>query len=254
MAPPASPSPPAPAPLAPALPAAVPPAAVPPQAESPEPATTGGRTPAAPRQVPGRQGRAGRRGNRSTRRRLRFWLLTVMTAVVVAAAAAAATMFLRHGTARSHVLVIPDKLGSFVRRPQLEQQMNVSQLQQEVIAKSSGQASHVVSAVYANSAGAPGTGQAQIILFIGGNLTGVSPSGFISGFTTQFTGAQTASAGSMGGSAACVNAQPGSAGGVALCVWADNDTFGVVASPTMTPAQLSEQMRAVRPTLERTSK
>ena len=227
---------------------------MPPSADAPETGPGGGRTPAAARQAPGRQGRAGRSGGRSGRRRLRFWLLTVATGVAVAVAAPAATTVLRHGTARSHVLVIPDKLGSFVRRPQLEQQMNISQLQQQVIAKSGGQASHVVSAVSENSAGVSGTGQAQIILFIGGNLTGVSPSGFISGFTTQFKGAQTASAGSMGGSASCVNAQPGSTGGVALCIWADNDTFGVVASPTMTSAQLSEQMRAVRPTLEHTSK
>jgi hypothetical protein len=256
VAPPRGPSPGQPPMARPAWPvpdAGEPAPAVPPPAEALETGPSGGRA-AAPRQAPGRQGRSGRPGKRSGRRRLRFWLLTVATGVTVAVAAAAATTVLRHGTAQSHVLVIPDKLGSFVRRPQLEQQMNISQLQQQVIAKSGGQASHVVSAVYENSAGVSGTGQAQIILFIGGNLTGVSPSGFISGFTTQFNGAQTASAGSMGGSASCVNAEAGSTGGVALCIWADNDTFGVVASPTMTSAQLSEQMRAVRPALEHTSK
>lgn len=228
--------------------------AVPHPAEPPVDESTGERTPPAPQQAGGRKGRSGRAGKRSGRRRVRFWLLTLTTGLVVAVAAGAATTILRHGTVRSHVLVIPAKLGSFVRRPQLEQQMNVSQLQQQVIAKSGGQASHVVSAVYENSAGVSGTGQAQIILFIGGNLTGVSPTGFISGFTTQFKGAQAASAGPMGGSASCVDAQPGSAGAVALCIWADNDTFGVVASPTMTPAQLSVQMRAVRPALEHTAK
>ena len=43
---------------------------------------------------------------------------------------------------------------------------------------------------------------------------------------------------SLGGSAACVNAQASVPGSVALCTWADNDTFGVVASPTMTAARL----------------
>jgi hypothetical protein len=172
----------------------------------------------------------------------------------VAVLAAGATLFLRHGKSQSHVVATPDKLGSFVRRPTLEQQMDVSRLQQQVIAKSAGQASHVVSAVYENSDGVSGKAEPQIILFIGGNLTGVSPAGFISGFTAQFKGAQAASAGSMGGSASCVNAPAGSPSGVALCIWADNDTFGVVASPTMTLAQLSDQMRAARPGLEHTTK
>jgi hypothetical protein len=172
----------------------------------------------------------------------------------MAAVGVAATAFLMRGAGRVHVLVIPAKLGSFVRRPQLEHQMNISQLQKQVIASSAGQASHVVSAVYENSAGVSGSAQQQIILFIGGNLSGVSPAGFVSGFTTQFKGARAASAGPMGGSASCVSAQAGSPNGVALCIWADNDTFGVVASPTMNLAQLSAQMRASRPAFERSAK
>jgi hypothetical protein len=170
-------------------------------------------------------------------------------AVVVAAG-----MYVLRGAGRTHALVVPAKLGVFVRTTQLEQQLNVKQLQQQIIAKSDGQASHVVSAVYENGAGTSGAGQPQIILFIGGNLTGVSPGGFISSFTGQFRGAQTASPGSMGGSASCVNAQPAASGGVAFCTWADSDTFGVVASPTMNLAQLSAQMRAIRPLLERTAR
>jgi hypothetical protein len=39
-----------------------------------------------------------------------------------------------------------------------------------------------------------------------------------------------------------------------MCIWADNDTFGVVASPTMSLTQLSAQMREIRPTLEQPAK
>jgi hypothetical protein len=170
--------------------------------------------------------------------------------LAVVAAAAVAVTFLNRGGGPAHVLVIPAKLGTFVRRPQLEQQMNVKQLQQQLIAKSGGQASRVVSAVYENGSAASGSAQPQILLFIGGHLTGVSSSSFISSFTTQFRGAHAASAGSMGGSASCVGAQAGSPGGVSLCTWADSDTFGVIASPTMDAAQLSAQMRLIRPQVE----
>jgi hypothetical protein len=180
-----------------------------------------------------------------------LWLWTGVAVVVIAFGAVAATALLsRSSSSLSHTLVAPAKLGSYVRRPQLERQMNARQLQQQVIAKSAGQASHVVSAVYENSAGVAGNAPPEIILFIGGNLAGVSPTGFITSFTDQFKGAQHTSAGSLGGKAACVNAQSSAAGSVALCTWADSDTFGVVASPTMGLDQLAAQMRAIRPGVE----
>jgi len=171
--------------------------------------------------------------------------------VIVAAGAASALKFIPRASGRIHVLVAPSRLASYVRRPQLEQQMNARSLQQQVIAKSAGQASHVVSAVYENSAGVSGTAPPQIFLFIGGNLAGVSPAGFISSFTAQFKGAQATSPGALGGQAACVNAQGSAAGSVALCTWADGDTFGVLTSPTMSPSELAAQMRAIRPSVER---
>ena len=171
-------------------------------------------------------------------------------AVVLAAGAAVAVESGLFGGGPDHVLITPDKMGSYVRRPQLEKQMNASQLQREVIAKSAGQASRVVSAVYEDGTSATSTKTPQIILFIGGNLSGVSPGGFIASFTQQSKGAFGTSAGSLGGSAACVNAQASVPGSVALCTWADNDTFGVVASPTMSATRLAAQLRAIRPMVE----
>jgi len=171
--------------------------------------------------------------------------------LVLAAGAVAALRYVSRGAARSHVLVAPSRLATYVRRPQLEQQMNARALKQQVIAKSAGQASHVVSAVYENSAGVSGSAPPQIFLFIGGNLAGESPAGFISSFTAQFKGARGTGAGSLGGQAACVAARGSAAGSVTLCTWADADTFGVVASPTMGLSQLAAQMRAIRPSVER---
>jgi hypothetical protein len=172
-----------------------------------------------------------------------------LAAVVVAGAAAVVESGV-FSSGPAHVLLTPDKLGTYVRRPQLEKQMNAAQLQKEVITKSAGQASHVVSAVYEDGTSASSTAPPQMILFIGGNLSGVSASGFIASFTQQSKGAFVTSPGSLGGSAACVNAQASVPGSVALCTWADNDTFGVVASPTMTATRLARQLRAIRPMVE----
>ena len=212
------------------------------QYAAPDPAATDDR--------PGRGSRAARSGARASRRRVRTLLLAVLAVVVVAACAVAALKFVSRGSSRSHLLVAPSRLASYVRRPELEQQMNVRALQRQVIAKSAGQASHVVSAVYENSAAVSGSAPPQIFLFIGGNLAGESPAGFISSFTAQFKGAAAASPGSLGGQAACVDARGSAAGSVALCTWADSDTFGVVASPTMELSQLAAQMRAIRPLVE----
>jgi hypothetical protein len=170
-------------------------------------------------------------------------------AVVVAAGA-----LLLGSSGPAHALVTPAQLGAYVRRPQLEQQMHAKDLQQQVVAKSAGQASDVVYAVYEDDSAAAGGTSPQVILFIGGHLSGVSPSGFITSFTDQFKGARSTDAGSMGGQAACVHAQANVAGSVALCTWADGDTFGLVASPTMDALQLGTQMRAIRPKVEHTAK
>jgi hypothetical protein len=185
---------------------------------------------------------------------VRLILLAVVLIVALVAGAAAAVKLASRTSSRSHELAAPSQLGSYVRRPQLEQQMNAKALQQQFIAKSAGQASNVVSAVYENKAGVSGTAPPQIFLLIGGNLAGVSPAGFITSFTAQFKGAQATSAGSLGGQAVCVDARGSTAGGWALCTWADGDAFGVLTSPTMSPTQLAAQMRAIRPSVERPAK
>jgi hypothetical protein len=171
-------------------------------------------------------------------------------AAVVAAAGVADVLGVFGSKGPAHVLVAPDRLGDYVRRPQLEKQASVAALRREVIAKSAGQASHVVSAVYEDSAGS----SPQMILFIAGNLSGVSASDFISSFTQQSKGAFVTSPGALGGSAACVNAQASVPGSVALCTWADNDSFGVVASLTMNATKLAAEMRVMRPMVERLAK
>ncbi len=177
-------------------------------------------------------------------------MLAAGLAAVLIAAGAADLLGLFHGNGSAHLVVAPDRLGGYARRPALEKQADADALRRQVIAKSAGQASHVISAVYEDSAGP----SPQMFLFVGGNLTGVSASGFISSFTQQSKGAFVTSPGSLGGSAACVNAQATVPGSVALCTWADNDTFGVVASLTMNATKLAAEMRVLRPMVERVAK
>jgi hypothetical protein len=200
------------------------------------------------------RGKPSGRGGWKGLKRSRVWLLAGAAGLAVGVVVVTVGALLLGGSGPAHALVTPAKLGAYVRKPQLEQQMNAKELQQQVVAKSAGQASDVVDAVYEANSGAGAGTSPQVILFIGGHLSGVSPTGFITSFTNEFKGASSTGAGGMGGQAACVNAQQNVAGSVALCTWADNDTFGLVASPTMDAAQLGAEMRAIRPDVEHVTK
>jgi hypothetical protein len=104
-----------------------------------------------------------------------------------------------------------------------------------------------VDAVYEAPAGSAANASPPIILFIGGNLAGTSPDGFITSFIGELKGAVTIGPGSLGGAAACV---PSVEGRLAECAWADNDTFGVVASPNLGEAALASELRQMRPLVE----
>jgi hypothetical protein len=150
-------------------------------------------------------------------------------------------------------LTTPARLGAYQRRARLARQMDVAQLQRNIIANSSGQASHVVSAVYEKGSTVPGGPAPQAILFIGGKLTGASAAASIKAFDQHFRDAEQTSPGRLGGRAACVPAQPGT-NHAAVCAWFDNDTFGELVSPNMTASVLASELRASRPSIERPSR
>jgi hypothetical protein len=192
---------------------------------------------------------AGRRRGGSGDRRLWFALGGVLVVAAVAITAIVMVAFPSGPGGPAHRLSTPQQIGSFVRRPALEQQMNVSQLRQDVVSMSSGQASHVVEGVY--EAGNSNAGSTpQIVLLIGGNLANASPVDSVASFTKRFKGATITSAGALGGKAVCVNATASEPGSVAMCAWFDNDSFGEVVSPTMKASQLAGAMRQIRPKVE----
>jgi hypothetical protein len=177
-------------------------------------------------------------------------LLTVGVLVIALAGIVVAALS-GPGDGPAHVLVTPATLGSYVKEPHLARVMDAGLLQRQLETRSAGEAKNVVYAVYEDSSNAAASSGPQILLFIGGNLTGASPGGFISSFIGETRGALRTSAGSMGGEAACVSRVPG---GVAECAWADSDTFGVVASPTLSVSALAAQLRSVRPRVEHLAK
>ena len=150
------------------------------------------------------------------------------------------------GNGPVHRISTPNRLTSYVQEPALASGMGATALRAEIVKKGNGEASHVVDAVYEDSTGSAAKAGPLIILFIGGNLSG-SAGSFISSFTGLLPGAFVTSPGSLGGQAACV---PGVSGHPAECAWADNDTFGLIASPTLSAAALGKELRAVRPLVE----
>jgi hypothetical protein len=168
--------------------------------------------------------------------------------VLVLAAAAAAVAVGSRGGGVTHALVTPTALGSYVQEPSLARDMGAAALQKQIVANSSGEAKHVVYAVYEDATGPAAQHGPQIILFIGGNLSGTSAGSFMTSFMGKLQGAVATAAGPMGGAAACA---PGASGRLAECAWADGDTFGVVASPTLGASGLASELRAVRPLLEK---
>lgn len=185
--------------------------------------------------------RPAKKGRRRGRRRAAF-----AAVVVIAVAAVAGYLMLWPRT--SHVVSTPPKLGSYVRQnasPMAEQ------FKHRLLASAGSDVKNVVAATYQGT----GSGTASVppvVVFIGGNLAGnASASSLISAYISQMQGAVATSPGKLGGRAACA---PGASGGPAECAWADGDTFGVVVSATLGPSALANEMRQMRPLVERVSK
>jgi len=149
----------------------------------------------------------------------------------------------------SHVISLPATLGSYARA---HENTTAEALKQRIVTAARGDVKNVVAAVYRNTSGPGTTTTPQIVLFIGGNLTGnASAGGLISAYMTQLRGAFSTSPGKFGGKAACA---PGSNGRPAECAWADNDTFGVLVSATLSSTALADEMRLMRAQVEHVAK
>jgi hypothetical protein len=196
--------------------------------------------------------RIGRRRSGSNDHRL--WLSLGGVVIVAAAAITGIVKFeFPSHSGPAHTMVTPAKIGTYARTVDLERQTNVAQLRDDVIKMSSGQANHVVTAVY-ESGNAAGGNTEQIIMFIGGHLANAAPATSVSSFMQKFAGAHVVNAGSLGGKAACVEEGGGTSDSVSMCAWFDNDSFGEIVSPTMNATNLAAAMTTVRPAVEQVAK
>jgi uncharacterized protein (UPF0333 family) len=176
---------------------------------------------------------------KSRPRRGRRAVALLLGALVLAAVAAVG--YYKIWPVKTHTVTTPAALGSYTR-----QQANATAraLKHRIVTAAGGNVKNVVAAVYRQK-GAKGP---QIVVFIGGNLTGnASASDLISAYMARLHKAFTTNPGSLGGQAVCA---PGANGGPAECAWADRDTFGVVVSATLHAPGLADEMRQMRSLVE----
>lgn len=210
------------------------------------PATRGGRAAAAAATTEtgagSRQQKSARRAGRR-KRRGRLYIAVGVLAVVAAGGAAYEVLLPSGSSGPAHTITTPDRIGGYTQATALGTSLKIADLRNSIVHASRGEANHVVDNVYQDGS--------QIVLFIGGNLTGSSAASFISSFIGSSPDAVSTSAGSLGGSAACL---PSVSGHPAECAWADDDTFGVVLSPTLSATELAGELRVMRPQLEHLAK
>ena len=211
----------------------------------PKPGSGKTRRPARTGPKPGKQ--ASRSDGKLTKKVVRVPRAILIVSGVLVIAVLAAAGYLLLPQKQAHIVAVPAKIGQFVKSPSVDKSA-AQALRSKIVAGAAGEVDKVVAAVYEQTTG-PGTSQGpQIIVFIGGNLTGGGSAGdFINGFMTQLHGSFTTSPGRLGGQAACA---PGIHGGPAECAWADDDTFGVIVSATSGPSTLAAEMRLMRPLVE----
>jgi hypothetical protein len=212
-----------------------------PERTAPDVAAPGRTAPAKSRKSVGSRKAA----RRKARHPVRLALGGGAVAVVAAAGVVIVPHMLKTSSGPAHSISTPSKLQSYVQDPALAASMGATALRTEIVQKGGGEASHVVDAVYEDKTGAAAKSP-LILLFVGGNLSG-SAGSFISSFTGSLQGAFVTSPGSLGGQAACV---PHVGQHPAECAWADGDTFGLIASPTLSASALASELRSMRPQVE----
>jgi hypothetical protein len=210
--------------------------------------TAGNARTAAPPAKPAAPVRSGGRsasiGKRSAKKRILRRPRTLVIGVAVLAGAGAFGYTLLPHASPPHAISTPARVGGFVQEPSMVTSAGASSLRSHIVASSAGEATRVVDAVYEATVSAKAN--PLIVVFVGGHLAG-SAGSFIASLTQALPGAFTIHPGSMQGQAACA---PGQGNRPAECAWADNDTFGVLLSPSLSASALGAELRAMRPRLE----
>ena len=195
----------------------------------------------------GMRGNAVIEPNRHSHRRW-LWLSLGVTGVVAAAVIAVILTSGSPGGGVTHTVVMPASLGLYKWAPDLEKNAGLPGLAASVAETGGRQVSGVRSRIYERPA--PGGAAPQVLEVIGGHLLTTSPASSAITLIGRYPGAHAVPSGPMGGSAACFEQAAGTADSVAMCVWSDNDSFGMLTSPTLNAASLADLMVQDRPLIE----
>jgi len=148
----------------------------------------------------------------------------------------------------AHTMVTPAALGPYKWAPDLERNVGPPTLATSVAKMSDAQASDIRARTYKKPA--LGGAAPQVLEVIGGRLRSTSPASSIGTLIHMYPSAHSVPAGPLGGSAACFEQTAGTADSVAMCAWFDNDSFGILTSPTLNAANLANLMVQDRPLIE----
>jgi hypothetical protein len=180
--------------------------------------------------------------------RRRLWLSLGVTGVVAAGAIAVILTSGSPGGSVAHTVVMPAALGPYKWAPDLEKNAGLPTLAASVAEMGGGQMSGIRARTYDRPA--PGGAAPQVLEVIGGRLPGTSPASSIITLIRKYPGTHVVPAGPIGGSAACFEQTAGTADSTAICAWSDNDSFGILTSPTLNAASLADLMVQDRPLIE----
>jgi hypothetical protein len=206
----------------------------------------GGRAITRTRETSSRPAPTGRRRGRSGDRRL--WVSLGVIGVVAAGAIVGILKFEFPGGGASHSVVTPAALGTYQWAPTLEKNADFQDLKGTVARMTGGQATSMVAREYEKAS--TGGAAPQLLDVFGAHLPNTSPASSIAALTQKYPSAQVVSAGPMGGDAACFEQEMGTPDSRAVCVWFDDDSMGVLVSPTMSAADLANLMLKDRPQIE----
>ncbi len=112
-----------------------------------------------------------------------------------------------------------------------------------------GQATDVLSGTYEDG-GVGMSATPLIVMTIEAHLANDNAASSIGGFMQDYKDAAMVPAGPMGGQAACAESKGSNADNVAICAWFDNDSFGVLVSPSMNAKALAGELQTFRSAVE----
>jgi hypothetical protein len=191
-----------------------------------------------------RQG-VGRRRGRSGDRRLWLGLAGVM-----AVAAAAIFLIIKFEfpapSGPAHTLSMPNKIGSSYVSSKVVDSGPQAKLRQEFVQR---QATDVQSGTYEDG-GVGMSATPLIVMTIEAHLANDNVASSIAGFMQEYKDAVMVPAGPMGGQAACAESKGSNADNAAICAWFDNDSFGVLVSPSMNANALAGELQTFRSAVE----